>query len=333
MDIIGGKLVRNETNENAKGGTEIIATALSQKLDSQLLSKVQIVNSRVRELQSEYVRIFVAHDLPGDPESEFLKTQHDLFHRYVFVSNWQMMQYIAYYKLPWEKCCVIQNAIEPFNVDGWNKGSVKNKDSTIRLAYWSTPHRGLDILVPVFQKLCEKYGNIELDVYSSYKLYGWGDRDQAFEDLFETCRRHPKINYMGTVDNDTIRNNLLNTDILAYPSTWLETSCLVLIEAMSAGLLCVHPNFGALPETAAGLTEMYQWSPDKRIHAEVFYNTLDKAIATIDEDKRDLEKLELQIDYSKKVYSWTDRVKQWNTFLAQTIEQVETERRVFTYTA
>lgn len=331
MDIIGGELVSNETNKNAKGGTELIATALSLKLDPTLLSRFQIVNSRVRELRSEYIPIFVAHDLPGDPESEFLKTQQNLFFKYVFVSNWQMIQYIAHYNIPWEKCVVIPNAIEPFT--GIAKQEPK---ATIKLAYWSTPHRGLDILVPVFEKLCEKHGNIELDVYSSYNLYGWGERDQAFKDLFDRCKQHPKINYYGTVDNTTIRKNLLETDILAYPSTWLETSCLVLIEAMAAGLVCVHPNFGALPETAANLTEMYQWSPDKRIHAETFYDRLDTCITHFDE-KIKAPARRLQIEYANEIYGWPNRVDQWNTFLKRTAEEFDyiknSPPQMFSYSA
>lgn len=334
MDIIGGELVSNETNKNAKGGTELIATALSQKLDQALLSRFQIVNSRVRELKSDFIPIFVAHDLPGDPESEFLKTRQDLFFKYVFVSNWQMIQYIAHYNLPWERCVVIPNAIEPFT----NSEKSREPGSNIKLAYWSTPHRGLDILVPVFDKLCQKHDNIELDVYSSYNLYGWGERDKAFQDLFDQCRQHPKINYHGTVDNNTIRRNLETTDILAYPSIWLETSCLVLIEAMAAGLVCVHPNFGALPETAANLTEMYQWSPDKRIHAETFYTKLDECISSFGK-KVNSSRLSLQRDYANQVYGWHTRVEQWNAFLKRTLAEFEAvggrvpRSAVFSYSA
>ena len=69
--------------------------------------------------------------------------------------------------------------------------------------------------------------------------------------------------------------------ILAYPSIWQETSCLQLIEAMSAGLLCVHPNLGALPDTSGGVTWMYHWDQNPTIHANRFASILAVAIQTL----------------------------------------------------
>ena len=50
---------------------------------------------------------------------------------------------------------------------------------------------------------------------------------------------------------------------MRYPNTFKETSCLCLIEAMSAGCVCVHSSLGALPDTSNGLTCMYEYTPDK----------------------------------------------------------------------
>ena len=231
MEINGGKIIRNETNANAMGGSEIIATKLAERINPELLKEFQIVNSRVRDLDETKVRILLLHDLPGDPESEFLKNGgYNKFHKLVFVSNWQMQEYIKYYNIPWSKCVVIQNFIDPIEEH-------KKPDDVIRLGYWSTPHRGLNILVPVFEKLCEKYDNLELDVYSSFKIYGWEERNAQYEKLFDRCRNHPKINYHGSVDNQTIREKVKGMHILAYPSIWQETSCIVLMEAMAAGLI------------------------------------------------------------------------------------------------
>jgi len=311
MEINGGEIIRNDVNESAMGGSEIVATALAEKLDPNLLKDFQIVNSRVRNLDESKVRIFVAHDLPGDPESEFLKNGgYNKFHKLVFVSNWQMQAYMNYYKIPWSNCIVMQNAIERIE-------RTPNKPSdTIRLGYWSTPHRGLNILVPVFEQLCQKHNNIELDIYSSFGLYGWPERDKQYEELFNKCKEHPKINYHGAVPNEQIRSALSNIHILAYPSTWLETSCLVLMEAMAAGLLCVHPNYGALFETAANWTWQYQYDEDMNSHANIFYQILDNAITVYKTDAEVMEMhLSSQAAYAKLNYSWEKRVVHWNALL------------------
>lgn len=262
----------NELSKNAKGGTELMMERLHSSVDKELLDQCQIIPSRVRELDETKIRILWQHDLPGDPESEHLKNGgHDRFHKIVFVSNWQMQAYINYYNIPWSKCVVMQNAITPI------VPQEKPKDK-IKLIYTPTPHRGLQILVPVFEKLCEEFDNIELDVYSSFKLYGWEERDTPYQELFDRCKNNPKINYHGTVSNDELREALSKSHIFAYPSIWPETSCLCLLEAMSAGLVCVHPNFAALPETAANWTYMYQWNENPSEHAATFHMILSDAI-------------------------------------------------------
>lgn len=308
MDIVGGEIIRNETNTKAMGGTELIALKLASVADPELLKEFQIVNSRVREAAPGKLRILVLHDLPGDPESEFLKNGgYNQFEKLVFVSNWQMQQYIAYYNIPWYKCVVVENAIDP--IQDINKPTDK-----IKLIYHTTPHRGLELLVPVFEKLAEKHDNIELDVFSSFKIYGWEQRDQQYQELFERCKAHPKINYMGTVPNEEVKKAVAQAHIFAYPSIWLETSCISLMEAMSAGCICVHPNYGALYETAGGMTMMYQWNQDKRDHAKMFYNYLDYAVTNLNHESTQLS-LSAQRAYASTRYNWATRVHEWNNLL------------------
>ena len=180
---------KNELSEKAMGGTELMMERIYSSLDPELLNKFQIIPSRVRELDENKVRILYCHDLPEDPESKHLENEGwRKFHRIVFVSNWQMQEYIRAYNIPWEHCVVMQNAITPIV-------NHEKKRDKIRLGYWSTPHRGLEILVPVFTKLAEKYENLELDVFSSFQLYGWKERDKQYEAVFDICKNHPKINY------------------------------------------------------------------------------------------------------------------------------------------
>jgi len=117
-EIRDGEFVRNETNENSMGGTERMTMELANRVDSDLLKDFQIVSSRVRDLQEDKIRVFWSHDLPGDPESEFLKDKNkqSQFHKFVFVSNWQMQGYMQAYGIPWSKCVVLRNAIDPIEV-------------------------------------------------------------------------------------------------------------------------------------------------------------------------------------------------------------------------
>lgn len=300
---------------NAKGGTELMRDALLKRVSPDLLDHFQIICSRPGELNPDKLKVLWCHDLPEDPYVAKLSDPSylDKFDLLVFVSNWQMDQYSRTLNVPYSKSIVLENAIEPIDY------ATKTKEK-IKLIYTPTPHRGLELLVPVFKKLCEYFDNIELDVFSSFKLYGWDQRDEPYRQVIEECKQHPKINYHGTVSNDEIRSALQAAHIFAYPSIWPETSCLCLIEAMSARCIAVHPNYAALPDTAGGLTMMYQWSEDVQTHANRFGNTLVQAInyAMSDEINSILDFTKTYADYR---FSWERRVAAWENILTNVAKE------------
>jgi UDP-glucose:(glucosyl)LPS alpha-1,2-glucosyltransferase len=294
----------NELSKNAKGGTELMLEALHQHIPADLMQYFQIIPSRVREVDDSKIKIYWLHDLPGDPESEHLRGGGwNRFDKLVFVSHWQMQAYQKHYGLPWYKCIVLQNAIEPIEY-------VQKPTDKLRFIYHTTPHRGLNILVSAFDALSKRYPNIELDVYSSFKIYGWEQRDEPYKELFDFCRDHPNINYHGSVPNSEIRTALQKANFYAYPNTWLETSCISLIEAMSAGVFCLHPNYGALYETAANWTWMYQWQENERDHMKSLIELTSNAIEVYNEP--DVQKtLVAQKAYVDAFYGWHNRKNQW----------------------
>lgn len=266
----------NEISQNANGGTEIAKRMLGNIIDPKLLEEFQIVCSRQRNFDWEKIRVFWCHDLPEDPESAKFKDKEflDSFHKFVFISDWQYQRYQLVHGLPYDdKSIVLESGIEPAP-----ESCLQKDNDTIRLVYTSTPQRGLEILVPVFKYLTERHKNIHLDVFSSFKIYGWDEMDKQFEPLYNEIREHPNMTYHGFVPNNELKEHLNKSHIFAYPSTWVETSCRAMLEAMSAGLVCVHPNYGALAETSGSLNIMYQGNIDKGKHANVFVNHLNAAI-------------------------------------------------------
>jgi glycosyltransferase involved in cell wall biosynthesis len=273
----------NEISIHSNGGTEITKRSLQASLDTDLLQHFQIIPSRVRELSEDKIRILHFHDMPEEPDMKQLQDENyrNKFHKFVFSSNWQMEKFIMAHGMPLdEKMIVLETPIHPFT-----KHKKPNDSYVVNLVYFSTPQRGLEILVPVFEELSKGYTNIRLHVHSSFKIYGWDDLDAKFEPLYERIRQHPQMTYHGNTSQEELRKALENYHILAYPNIWPETSCRVLMESMSAGLLCIHPNFGALPDTSGGITSMYQMFADHNKHANMFYQCLEHAIKVVHQDE------------------------------------------------
>jgi glycosyltransferase involved in cell wall biosynthesis len=302
----------NELNKNARGGTELMQERLHRSIPAELLNKFQIIPSRVRELDPDKKKILWLHDLPHDPESEHLKDPElrKRFSKIVAVSDWQMQMYNIISGVPYAESFVIKNAIDPIPLEK------KEYNGTVNLIYHTTPHRGLEILIPVFEELSRIHDNIHLDVYSSFSIYGWEERDRQYQQLFDRCRAHPKITYHGAVPNEEIRTALVKSHIFAYPSIWPETSCLAAIEAMSAMNLVVCPNFAALAETCSNFAMMYQFNENKNLHAVQFAHTLDIAIKTVIQNRgTTYPYLDFQKQYFDYFYSWEKRKGEWLALL------------------
>lgn len=310
----------NELNKDSNGGTEITTRGLFSKLDRSDLDGIQLITSRVRELDPNRIRVLHLHDLAGDPESQHLKTEEgrNKFHKLVFSSNWQYQHFRDYLGIPYSyHSTVIETGFDPIPL-------VSKPKDKIRLLYTSTPHRGLSILVPVFIELAKTNPDIELDVFSSFGIYGpsWESRNEQFESIFEVCRNHPQINYHGWADQETVRKAYQTANIFAYPCIWPETSCRSLIEAMSAGCISVHPNFAALPDTSGGLTIMYDGDHiDHNLHASVFANALNHAIMMV--KSTDVTNLTTFIKtYADTRFSWDNIIPKWKSLFYSLKEDI-----------
>ena len=322
LNIIGDPeettIEQNELDRNSMGGTELMKYGLYDRLPSQLLEQFQIIPSRVRELSKTKKKIYWVHDLAQDPEMAHLKDGGwEKFDAIVCVSHWQRQQIQNFLGVPASKLTVLQNAIDPIEID-----SKPDPKDGINIIYHTTPHRGLELLVPVMDWVEEMLPDINwhLDVYSSFEIYGWKERDKEYEGLFEKIKNHPKMTYHGFKPNEEVKEALKKAHIFALPSIWPETSCIALIEAMSAGCLCVHSSLAALPETSSNWTLQYDFTEDMNEHASRHALTLADALRLVDEENMK-DRLSMQKAYIDGFYDWQSRAKQWEVFLTSLLSK------------
>lgn len=298
----------NGTYPNSNGGTELMYRGLMSRLSDEYKKKYQIICSRVREFEPNKKAILWCHDYWSDPENSHLENINlrKRFAKIVFVSNHQFNQYRLRFGIKYDESIILKNAIEPIS-----ETKILKPTSKIKIIYHTTPHRGLHILVAAFKKLAEIHPHIELDIFSSFNVYGWTDKDQHFEQIFEECRQHPRINYYGTVSNDEVKVALSKAHIFAYPSIHPETSCISAIEAMSAGCVIVCPDFEVLPETAR-YAITYRWSENQVVHLERFTNRLHETITYWENIKKIIEPQKKWADHE---FAWDNRILEWENLL------------------
>ena len=301
--------------ENSMGGTELLTMELFKRLPKEYKDYFQFVVSRVNDLE-EKPRLYWIHDLALDPSHSLLTKPGGMnfFEKLIFVSHWQQQQFNTLLNIPYSNGVVIKNAIDPISEHQ------KNKTDTLQLMYCSTPQRGLDVLLTALDMLERR--DFHLHVFSSFKIYGWDQNDEPFEPLFDKCKSDDRITYYGSVPYDELRQHWTNMHILAYPSTWQETSCRVAMEAMSAHCAVVTSNWGALPETCGEFGYVYPYTEDKLEHAERFADTLEDVMDEYwsDETQKNLDNAQ---EYSYTHYSWSKRIKQWTYFLDNLRYEIE----------
>ena len=301
--------------ENSMGGTELLTMELFKRLPKEYKDYFQFVVSRVNDLE-EKPRLYWIHDLALDPSHSLLTKPGGMnfFEKLIFVSHWQQQQFNTLLNIPYSNGVVIKNAIDPISEHQ------KNKTDTLQLMYCSTPQRGLDVLLTALDMLERR--DFHLHVFSSFKIYGWKQNDEPFQPLFDKIDEHPNMTSYGAVPYDELREAWKKMHILAYPSTWQETSCRVAMEAMSAHCAVVTSNWGALPETCGEFGYVYPYTEDKLEHAERFADALEDVMDEYwsDETQKNLDNAQ---EYSYTHYSWSKRIKQWTYFLDNLRYEIE----------
>lgn len=303
--------VKTEKPMPPMGGTEILKAGLYKHTNIAQHEDINIVLSNpyfknIKYTKKNLLWQHLAHSdeslRPGYTDPSFMNS----INSFVYVSHWQHEKYRWIFKIPLENAYVIKNAIEPIEF------KPKPKDGKIKLIYTSAPFRGLDMLLPAFEML--NRDDVELDIYSSAKMYGDGyeaHTNGVYEEHFEIARNMKNVNYMGYATNDVVKKALQEAHIFAYPSTFEETCCLAMVEAGAAGCRMVTTNLGALYETGSEYARLMpmQAVPETFIpaYAKVLNEEIDNywSIST-------QSKLQEQSDFYNKNYSWDTRSQEWN---------------------
>ncbi|KNC45932.1 GlcNAc transferase [Thecamonas trahens ATCC 50062] len=106
-----------------------------------------------------------------------------------------------------------------------------------RLVY----RKGVDLVIQIIPRICEAYPQV------SWIIGGDGDKMLALEEMLEEFQLHDRVEVLGEVAHEDVRDVLVRGDIFLN-SSLTEAFCIAIVEAVSCGLLVVSTRVGGVPE-------------------------------------------------------------------------------------
>lgn len=169
--------------------------------------------------------------------------QDQIIDKYICVSNWQKATAEAIGILS-HKIEVIANGVHTYNGFA-TYDRVKNS-----CVWMSSPDRGLDNLLAI--------NDVEPIAKDMHILYSWHNINVINADNYfiynRTIKEKNKLKglnakLIGRVPIDEVKQVLHSTEKLIYPSSFKETFCISVVEALYAGVTCFVNRNGAVHDT------------------------------------------------------------------------------------
>lgn len=261
-----------------------------------------------------------AHDQPAVKGLESSR-ERKAWSGYAFVSRWQLEKFVEDFWVPVEKSRVMRNAASPGFFELSPPAPWYQTGEPPVLVYTSQPYRGLDVLLDAFPAIKSATPEVRLKVFSgfatTYNTPLEGDPNQA---LYRRCRETEGVEYVDAIAQPELAREIATAAALAYPSTFHETSCIAVLEAMAAGLTICTTKFGALPETTAGFARLIEISSDR---AKLVRDFAAATIAALSECRENpvaaLAQREAQIAFVRANYAWPKRALEWEKLLSELV--------------
>lgn len=160
-----------------------------------------------------------------------------------------------------DKVRTIRNAID---LDLWSDRGESLRDPH-RAVYSSSPDRGLWLAVQLWPRVREQVPDAELHAFYGFdnwrKCASGTDVKRDIDELERACDETPGVFMHGRVSERELRDEYFRSGVWAYPTWWVETSCISAMQAHAAGLVLVTSDLAGLHDTAhkyaAKITEPY----------------------------------------------------------------------------
>jgi glycosyltransferase involved in cell wall biosynthesis len=149
---------------------------------------------------------------------------------------------------------------------------------------------------------------IKIKVFSSMSIYK--SEDKIFQPLFEALKKNEKFEYNPSVKKSFLADQFKSASFLTYPSTFAETFCITLLDALASGIEPIITDLGALKETSNNFGKIINLNQPNfdKIYAE----KINESIKFKNNNFNSwCEKNFSQIEQVKKKYAYINIAKKW----------------------
>lgn len=250
-------------------------------------------------------KILWIHETLGTATQENISPVLDQIDHILTLSDYQLHTVATRYSIPLQKFIKTRNG---FIEEHYSKQDDGPRQKNI--VYFSRPERGLDETLQVFSRLKKNHPDLTLTV-CAYTQWNDLSHDPSLS-LYAEKLKADGVIYKGGLPKKELARLLQHSLFCLYPNvSTAETSCIVAIESMAAGLPMVTSNRGALPETLGDAGVVIEFSKD-----EIFVDKLTKACESLLNDPDYLNKISARArTRAWDHYRWDAIADEWLSFI------------------
>lgn len=186
------------------------------------------------------------------------------------VSAWHKKQIMEVYGLDEKFVLVVRNGVDP---ELYQQEGVHNPGGKFDLLYQARPERGLENLVAdggIMQQIEDTNAHLYVCTYDNVAQH----MKPFYDKLDADIARRKNVTKLGALTKKELAWRQMTSELLVYPTTFEEVSCISVMEAMHAGLPVLTTAVGALPETLADAGARFVPLKDGEVNLSLFADTI-----------------------------------------------------------
>lgn len=238
------------------------------------------------------------------------------FDKFLFVSEWQKLQYQRMYGIPDEVCHVTSNGIEPSVFEKIPDGGVKDP---YRFVYSSSPDRGLTHLLDMWPDIYTLYPQASLHIF-----YGWDNYDK-FTSMYPAMKFEKEVimkkvkafeplgvTMHGRINQADLYAEFMKSGLSIYASTFNETFGITVLEMLACGVsIIASKDTGALPATLNGFGRLIEGYPAYPSVKQKFIQTIKDVIDFQTKNPDEAKRLALEGAKYALSRNWESVAQEW----------------------